>query len=240
MSSMKSLLGRFRSKNNEIRHLTALDLKSPFEQHQTPREDLTVMWGLFHYYHERQRTTEKRKGRRKEMTRFISWIKERLHNHEGITTIEIAISAMIILVGLAGFVDMVNMSQKLDTASSVNGYVGRVVANQGGVRAAPTAQHDGNYVSSTQLYREVQTTLANGGIAEKDFVLKVSGKAVKPGTNIPLQEFGTRIPIELTINYEWTLMGNLLPGNIQSKKTSNRVVVSSFKVRKDSISTTFN
>lgn len=173
------------------------------------------------------------------MNRLIRRCKERLTNHKGITTIEIAISAMIIIIALAGFVDMVNVSQKMDTASSVNGYVGRVVAAQGGVQVQPTVHHTGNYVTSPQLYREVKTTLANGGFSEDEFELKVNGRVITPETNVPIVSFGERMDIELSVDYKWELIGGALGTELGSTKTSKREVVSSFKFREGDIETDF-
>lgn len=173
------------------------------------------------------------------MNRLFRRLKERIQNNKGITTIEIAISAMIIIVALAGFVDMVNVSQKMDTASSVNGYVGRVVASQGGVRVRPTVHHSGNYVTSPQLYREVKTTLENGGFKEEDFKLKINGVEISPTSNVPITSFGDRIKIELTVDYRWELISGALGTDLGSSKTSKREVVSSFKKRNGNIKTKF-
>lgn len=165
-------------------------------------------------------------------------MKKRLFNSKGMTTIEIAISAMIILIGLAGFFDMVNMSQKLDTASSVTGYVGRVVAAQGGVRELPTAQHKGYYVGTNQLYREVKATLAGGGIAEKSFSLRINGNEIKPGTNLQVYTLGERMSIDLTIKYKWSFISGILGSDIESEQSSKKSVVSSFKKRDGDIQST--
>lgn len=173
------------------------------------------------------------------MNRWVCRLKERIRNSKGITTIEVAISAMIIIVALAGFVDMVNVSQKMDTASSVNGYIGRVVAAQGGVRVQPTVHHSGNYVTSPQLYREVKTTLENGGFTEEDFKLKINGVEISPTSNVPITSFGERIKIELTVDYRWDLISGALGTDMGSSKTSKREVVSSFKKRSGNIRTDF-
>lgn len=166
------------------------------------------------------------------MTRYFKRIKEKLGDKKGMTTLEIAISAFIIIVALAGFIDMVKVSQKLDTASSVTGYVGRVVANQGGVRTTAPNHQYGNYVTSEQLYREVKTILENGGVKEADFKLYVDGKRMREGTNIPLKDFGERIPVKLEVTYEWELISSAIGVDMmKNTKESSRTVVSSFKVR---------
>lgn len=169
------------------------------------------------------------------MKHFFRQLKERLANKAGMTTLEVAISVIIVLMALGGFVDMVNTSQKLDTASSVTGYVGRVVANQGGVRTAPTVHHVGNYVTSDQLYREVSMILKNGGVPEEDFKLLINNKVIKPGTNIPLQDFGKRMKVELKVAYRWDMISQLVPGDMEGEKVSSREVISSFKVRQGNI-----
>lgn len=165
------------------------------------------------------------------MTRYFKRIKEKLGDKKGMTTLEIAISAFIIIVALTGFIDMVKVSQKLDTASSITGYVGRVVGNQGGVRTTAPKHQYGNYVTSEQLYREVKTILENGGVKESDFKLYVDGKRFKEGTNIALKDFGERIPVKLEVTYEWELISSATGLDMKNTKESSRTVVSSFKVR---------
>lgn len=173
------------------------------------------------------------------MKQLFQKMKEKLENKKGMTTLEVAISVIIVVSALAGFVDMVNTSQKIDTASSVTGYVGRVVANQGGVQTAPTAHHVGNYVTSAQLYREVQTILKNGGIAEEDFKLTINAQELNSTTNLPLQSVGDRMKVELTITYGWDLISQVVPGELKGEKVSTREVVSSFKVRDGNIETEY-
>lgn len=165
------------------------------------------------------------------MKQFFRTIKEKLTNKKGMTSLEIGLSAFIIIIALTGFIDMVKISQKLDTASSITGYVGRVVANQGGIRTAPPAHIYGNYVTSDQLYGEVTNILANGGVEEADFKLFVDGKRIQPGTNIPLRDAGERIPVKLEVTYNWDLMSTALHVDMEKTKESNRTVVSSYKVR---------
>lgn len=165
------------------------------------------------------------------MKRLIQNVKSKLSNKKGMTTIEVAISVMLVVMALAGFVDMVNNSQKLDTASSVTGYVGRVVANQGGIQTTPTEHHVGNYVSSDQMYREVKSILENGGIPEKDFSLTINNLEITPGTDMEVQDFGERMRVELKIHYKWDLMSQMLPGVLDGEQISSRTVISSFKTR---------
>lgn len=173
------------------------------------------------------------------MNQLLQMLKERMKNKAGMTTFEVGISVIIVLMALAGFVDMVNNSQKMDTASSVTGYVGRVVGNQGGISTAPTEHHVGNYVTSAQLYREVQIILANGGIPEEDFKLLINGTEIKPETAMAPLEFGTRMKVELQVSYSWALISQLVPGTMEGNQVSSREVISSFKVRDQDINTEY-
>lgn len=173
------------------------------------------------------------------VNKLYNRFKNRVQNNKGVTTIEIGLSAILIIIALSGFIDMVNMSQKMDTASSVTGYVGRVVGNQGGLMQQPSVHHLDSYVTTPQLYREVQTTLAKGGFTEKDFTLEINGQVVKPDTNVETVSFGERIPIKLTVKYDWELMSMTVPGTIGGTKTSKREVVSSFKIREGDIQSDF-
>ena len=167
----------------------------------------------------------------KQFRQRMQAIKDRLKGTAGMTTIEVAIAVIITLMALGGFVDMVSISQKLDTASSVTGYVGRVAANQGGISTAPTEHHVGNYVDSEQLYREVKTILSNGGISEGDFRLLINGTEIKPETAMTPLEFGERMKIELKVKYEWDLISQFVPLKTGGEQVSSREVISSFKVR---------
>lgn len=172
------------------------------------------------------------------MKEYTCRMKKRLFNSKGITTIEIAISAMIIIIGLAGFLDMVNMSQKLDTTSSVTGYVGRVVAGQGGITETVNTSNNGYYVTTTQLYREVKETLAGGGISEEDFTLRINGVVIKPGVNInppvikePNRPQTKEMNINLNVDYKWNFISGVLGTELKSKQSSKKTVISTFKIR---------
>lgn len=165
------------------------------------------------------------------MKHFAKRIGKKLREKAGMTSIEVGIVVLIALLALGGFVDMVNNSQKLDTASSVTGYVGRVVANQGGIRTSPTEHHVGNYVTSQQLYREVEMILANGGIPEEDFKLLINSREIGSDTNLALLDFGERMNIELRVTYGWDMISMMNNLDMRGEKVSSREVVSSFKVR---------
>lgn len=173
------------------------------------------------------------------MKHLIAKLRKKIVEQAGMTSLEVGITVLIVLMALGGFVDMVNNSQKLDTASSVTGYVGRVVANQGGIRTAPTEHHVGNYVTSQQLYREVQMILQNGGIPEEDFTLLINDREIKSDTNMPLLDFGERMKVELKVRYGWDMIAMMNPVNLDSEKVSSREVISSFKVRDGGMKTDY-
>ncbi|WP_214688645.1 MULTISPECIES: hypothetical protein [unclassified Exiguobacterium] len=173
------------------------------------------------------------------MKKFFDRLKQKLLDNKGLTSIELGLTGLITVYALAGFVDMVNMSQKLDTASSVSGYVGRVVGNQGGVMTQPSTHHLESYVTTPQLYREVKNTLAKGGFAEDDFTLEINGRTISPETSLPIIEFGERIPVTLTVRYEWDYLSDIVPGVVGGEKVSKRQVISSFKVRNGDIESGF-
>lgn len=173
------------------------------------------------------------------MNTWRNAIQKKLKQREGMTTIEVAISILIVLLALGGFVDMVTNSQKFDTASSVTGYVGRVVGNQGGVNTTAPEQFSGNYVTSPQLYREVTMILKNGGIPEEDFRLLVNGREITADTQMSPLTFGERMKVELRVAYQWNHISKVVPTELGGVQVSSREVVSSFKVRGEDIETEY-
>lgn len=158
---------------------------------------------------------------------------------KGMTTIEIVISVIIILMTLCGFIDMILNSQKMDTASTVTNYVSRVVASQGGIQTKATSQHLQGYVTSAELCDQVQRMLKKSEIKSNEYVLKIDGKTITPSTNLALKDFGERINVDLSVQYHWKFLHQIVPVSLDHEKTSHREVVSAFKTRNGSISTQY-
>ncbi|MFE8096123.1 hypothetical protein DUD82_36270, partial [Bacillus toyonensis] len=59
----------------------------------------------------------------------------------------------------------------------------------------------------------------------------IDGRRLTNSINVPLKDYGNEITIKLETNLKWDLLSNFIPGDLTNNQTSERTVVSSFKVR---------
>lgn len=147
------------------------------------------------------------------------------------TSLEIAISVLVIVVAIAGLVDLTTILQRTNTVSMNTAYISRVVGSQGGVRTSKIENFAGNYVDSNELYRNVKKSMSSSGIPEDEWEVKIDGRTLTPITNIPLRDYGSKITIETSVDYKWTLTSNVVPGQISGVHTSDNEVYTTHKIR---------
>lgn len=164
--------------------------------------------------------------------KFKNKITKVLKNKKGFSSIEIAIGAMVFLIAVCGLVDLTSVLRKLNTMSVQSSYIARTVGRQGGLKpSTPTNYDDGDYITSAQLYSNVQKSFNMSGVPDTMWQATVNGQILSPSTSLPIVTYGTEIPIKITIKYNWGLVSNFIPGRISQTKQSYRTVVSSFKYR---------
>ncbi|MFJ8531099.1 hypothetical protein [Bacillus sp. NPDC094106] len=160
-------------------------------------------------------------------------------NKKGVASIEIAISAMLFIMAVGAFIDLSAILSKINSVSSTNAYVARVVGAQGGIRTRAPENFREEYISSKSLYENVKNSLERSGLKESDWVMYIDGQKLTKNTNTLLKDRGKDITIKLEFDLEWSLLSNFIPGEFKNHKVSERTVESSFKVRTEDIKTEY-
>lgn len=167
-------------------------------------------------------------------------IKKILNNKKGLNTIETAIISIIIIMCIAGMIDLNTIIKKFNTTSSTTSYIARTIGKQGGIRTSKPDNFHGDYVTSQKLYQDVKSILNKAGIKDSEFSVTINGYPLHSGTNIPLTTYGTNMTIKLTIQYRWKLVQQFIKSS-SFEKTSNRIVMSTYKERESgSLDSDFN
>lgn len=165
-------------------------------------------------------------------------INDKLKNKKGLGSIEIVISGLIVLLMVAGLIDMINITQRLDATSQTTGYVARVVQKQGGVQPTRIANYNGKYISTPSLYNNVKGMMDVNGVAEEDWTIKLvtngNTYVIQEDTRIPLVDYGNRITVTIETKFRWNILSTMFPGVITSGGKSDRVVLSAYQIRTDS------
>lgn len=160
---------------------------------------------------------------------------KRLRNKKGIGSLEIVISALIIIMMIAGMIDMVQVLQKIDTASQTTGYIARTVQKQGGVQTYRIDNFHGKYTTTPVLYDNVKEMLASNGVPEEDWRLYIAvGEhlyEITPSTSIPLVDYGNRMRVILEVDYRWNILSQMIPIDLKGTKDSVREVLSVYQIR---------
>lgn len=161
-----------------------------------------------------------------------------LKNKKGFGSLEIIISSFIIVMIIAGLIDMIQITQRIDTTSQAISYVSRVIQKQGGVRVNEPENFNGEYTNSATLYNNIKDIMAANGIIEENWELEIKTNSTKENltssTNFPLVDYGNRITITLEVNYHWYTLSTMFPGDIGGYKPSSRQVLSGYAIRSNS------
>jgi len=162
-------------------------------------------------------------------------LKAKLKEKKGIGSIEIVICSLIIIMMIGGLVDMIQITQKLDTVGQTTGYVARTIQKQGGVQTMKIPNFHGKYTTTPVLYENVKEMMAANGIPEEDWKLSVSvGNQIypiTPSTSVPIVDYGHRMKVILEVKYRWTVLSNMIPVGLEATKDSIREVLSGYQIR---------
>lgn len=163
-------------------------------------------------------------------------IKHKWKERKGFGSIEIVISSMIVLMMIAGLIDVILITQRLDTASQATGYVSRIVQKQGGVQTHRISNFNGKYTNSSVLYSNVKDMMEANGISEDEWELRVilnsgSKYVITPSTNVPIVDYGKRIRVDLAVDYKWKMLSAMIPGDLSGNRSSIREVLSGYQIR---------
>lgn len=164
----------------------------------------------------------------------IITFKERLASKKGVTSIEVVMSVLIVIIVISGFVDLTGILRRGNAVSTNTAYVSRVVGNQGGIQTREVPNFSGRYVNSNELYTNVQRSMRSSGIADNEWEVHIYGVPLSKGMNLPVYDYGSRIPIVVSVDYKWGFTENFVPGNIRGTHTSKNTVVTTHKIRNSS------
>lgn len=161
---------------------------------------------------------------------------KRFRKKDGVTTIEILIGMMIFLMLLCFMMDILTLSWRFISLSSVNNNITRAVSVQGGVRtSAPSGYPGGNsdYLSSSELYSIVKDNLNKSGVETSDFNVYINGSRLRSSSNIQI-DYLKPIEVRIVTKYDWAYISNFIPGTLNNQITSERNALSEFKYNYDS------
>lgn len=162
--------------------------------------------------------------------------KQKWRERKGFGSIEIVISSMIVLMMVAGLIDMIQITQRFDATSQATDYVSRIIQKQGGVQTYRIDNYKGRYTTSNALYNNVKDMMDTNGIPEEDWDLTLtleSGNTyhLSPTVSVPLVNYGHRIRVTLSVDYRWNLLASMFPGNPTGNRQATKEVLSGYQIR---------
>lgn len=164
-------------------------------------------------------------------------------NKKGLNTIEIVIITLTFIICICGIVDLVKIMQIHNAISTNASYVIRTIGKQGGIRTSKPSNFVGEYTTSASLYNAVKENMNCSGVKDGDWHLYITingyTKELSSSENYPLADYGEEIKISLSSKYYWSLLSQMTPAKLSGTTTSHRTTQSKFKVRNNTLNTTF-
>lgn len=156
---------------------------------------------------------------------------KRKRDKKGITSLEVVICIMIVIVSLSGFADMSALIQKTSAVNQSAGYVTRVVSRQGGTGETKFRNYSDEFVKTSTLYDNVKKSMESVGVPESDWTLKINEQVIAPGTQYGPFDYGTTMDVKIESSFKWTLTSNFVPGEIKTNSESKSRGMSTYKIR---------
>lgn len=167
---------------------------------------------------------------------MFSGINERF-NKKGISSLTMIAGLLIAFIAIGGLADLTVLQTKFSALSSQSGYVARVVARQGGVQTERVPNYHGRYVSTSELYTNIQRGMEHAGISDDEWTLRINNHEIQPTTNIPLVDYEEYILVELTIDYDWMFTNNFVPGDMSNSRTTSKKILNTYRIREGTYET---
>lgn len=146
----------------------------------------------------------------------------------------LAVTGVIVITAIA---DAGMLQMKFAQTSTNVGYVARVLGDQGGLENEPIENYHGEYVTTQQLYQNLNRNMNNAGIPEDRWTLRINGGEVLPNSLIPTQDRGERYHVEIEIDYHWNLVSYFIPGEISGNRVRNTEVITTHRIREGDFQT---
>lgn len=147
---------------------------------------------------------------------------------KGVMAIEIVIGMFMFLMILSFMTDVALLTWKFGVVSQTNSHVARTVGVQGGLLNSTPNNYPGGstaYISRGEMNDYIEKNFKMAGIHDGEYSYSLSDYQA---------DYGEMITTTVKVDYEWDLLSNFLPGNLEQDITSKRTVMSEFKYRYDS------
>lgn len=144
-----------------------------------------------------------------------------LKNKKGFGTFELVIFSLIFIAMISFLVDLSLITWQYNSVSNLNSFVTNTISQQSGISNTVPHGYPNTYITSQQLYNIVVAEMAQNGIREGDWDIRINNTALRPNTNIRLNDPKQSFTITLTTSYEWRAFSNFVPirkGEIRSVK----------------------
>lgn len=161
-------------------------------------------------------------------------VKDVKKEKKGVSSIEITIGVMIFLILVGALFDLLILGWKFAVISQTTSNVARITGLQGGVlHSAPDGFPGGSsaYVTASQLKSNIDDIFLKGNIRSNEYQIRINNIPIGQGVQIDYREL---INVETTVDYRWSFLSIVLPGNLDSTISSKRTSMSEFKYRYDS------
>lgn len=162
-----------------------------------------------------------------------------LKNKKGVSTIEIVIGVLIFIVVLCFMMDLLILMWKFSVIAQTNTEVARIAGIQGGFLNTPPDAYPGgnkNYVTISELESMLNDKFKSAGIASNEWEIRIGGNGgiTKNGAKRPVRfDYKETFSVEISVDYRWDFMSNILPGNLRQTITSKRPAMSEWKYNYD-------
>jgi hypothetical protein len=166
---------------------------------------------------------------------------------KGVSGIELAIGAMMAIVVFAALVDYLIIANRSQAMSSTMTYVSKTLANQSCVATQISNCGSGyvedyiknkRFVTTNQLLDQITEIMESEGIPDTQWTVLVG---TNPNSLQTIQrnqtiggfgDYGTRIHIEIRIQYRWQALGSYIPVNTNWRvMNSKQSILSLYKIR---------
>lgn len=157
---------------------------------------------------------------------------------KGVSSLEIVIGLLIFLIVFCFLLDLLILIWKFSVIAQTNTQVARIAGIQGGASTSPPAGYPGgssNYITITELNKIVRDKFDSAGIKSTEWEARVgNGRIGRSGNTTAYHDYKDDFTVEITVDYRWDFMSNILPGNLRQTIVSKRPAMSEWKYNYDS------
>lgn len=155
-------------------------------------------------------------------------------NKKGASSIEIIIGIFMFLIIMCFMMDVLVLLWKTSVVAQTNTQIARIAGIQGGIRnSAPSGYPGGNsnYININDLSSIVENKFKSAGIKKSEWIAVIGNGKIGKSGKVQTREYDYKefFDIDIVIDYKWTFIGNIIPGNLKGKFSSKRTTMSEWK-----------